>query len=91
MAKHRRGGRAIQGGNGKSITVDGPLPLLGVVLDTREAFHELCIRTGREVLLAMMEADREALCGPKGKHQNPWGQSSRHRRSNVQAPNRAFR
>ena len=69
MAKHRRGGRGIQGGNGKSVTVDVPLPLLGVVLDTREVFHELCIRTGREVLLAMMEADREALCGPKGRHQ----------------------
>ena len=69
MAKHRSRGRGIQAGNGKSVTVDVPLPLLGVVLDTREAFHELCIRTGREVLLAMMEADREGLCGPKGRHQ----------------------
>ena len=25
--------------------------------------------TGREVLVAMMEADREGLCGPKGRHQ----------------------
>ena len=68
---YRRGshGRGNQAGSAKSITVDVPLPLLGVVLDTREAFHELCIRTGREVLLAMMEADREGLCGPKGRHQ----------------------
>ena len=41
MAKHRSHGSGIQAGNGKSITVDVPLPLLGVVLDTREAFHEL--------------------------------------------------
>ena len=58
MAKHRSRGRGIQAGNGKSIRVDVPLPLLSVVLDTREAFHELCIRTGREVLLAMMQSSR---------------------------------
>ena len=69
MAKHRSHGRGIQVGTGKSVRVDVPLPLLGVVLDTRKAFPELCIRTGREVLLAMMEPDREALCGPKGLHQ----------------------
>ena len=45
------------------------MPLLGVLTDTREAFHELGVRTGQQVLLAMMEADREALCGPKGRHQ----------------------
>ena len=53
----------------KPLTVQVPLPVLGVLRDTREAFHELCIRTGQQVLMAMMEADREALCGPKGGHQ----------------------
>jgi len=28
-----------------------------------------CIATGLQVLEAMMEADREVLCGPKGRHQ----------------------
>ena len=53
----------------KSLTVQVPLPFLGALSDTREAFHELCIRTGQQVLRAMMEADREALCGPKGRYQ----------------------
>ena len=66
MAKHGSHGRGIQGGNGKSIRADVALPLLGVVLDTHEAFHEPRIRTGREVLLAMTEADREVPWGPKG-------------------------
>ena len=46
-----------------------PLPILGVVNGVREAFHGLCIATGLHVLEAMMEADREVLCGPKGCHQ----------------------
>ena len=69
MAKHRSHGSGIQAGNAKSITVDVPLPLLGVVIDTREALHELCIRTGREAFVARMEADLEALCGPMRRHQ----------------------
>ena len=43
--------------------------MLGVINGVREAFHGLCIATGLQVLEAMMEADREALCGPKGRHQ----------------------
>ena len=68
MAKHGSRGRGSQVPVGKSVTVQVPLALMGVLGDTREAFHELCIRTGEQVLLAMMEADREALCGPKGRH-----------------------
>ena len=41
-----------------------------MLVDTREAFHELCIQTGREVLISKMEADREALCGRKGRYQS---------------------
>ena len=69
MAKHRSRSERIQGPAGRSLTVQLPLPVLGVLGDTREAFHALCIRTGQEVLMAMMEAEREALCGPKGPHQ----------------------
>ena len=43
--------------------------LLGVVNGVREAFHGLRIATGMQVLEAMMEADREVLCGPKRRHQ----------------------
>ena len=42
------------------------LPIQGVLQDVQQAFYGLCIEAGRQVLGAMMEADREALCGPKG-------------------------
>ena len=42
------------------------LPVQGVLRDVRHAFLGLCIDTGQKVLAAMMEADRIALCGPKG-------------------------
>lgn len=69
MSKHRSRCRESQAPDQGSLSIQIPLPVLGVLVDTREAFHELCIETGREVLLAMMEADREALCGPRGAHQ----------------------
>ena len=68
MAKHRSGSKQSQPLSEKSLTVELPVPVLGVVLEAREAFHELCIRTGQEVLLGMMEHERERLCGAKGKH-----------------------
>jgi transposase-like protein len=46
-------------------TVQLPLPLLDVLADTRTAFFGLCLDAGRQVLTAMMEHDREQLCGPK--------------------------
>jgi transposase-like protein len=42
------------------------LPIQGVLRDVRHAFLGLCIDAGQRVLAAMMEADRIALCGPKG-------------------------
>ncbi len=42
------------------------LPIEGVLQDVRHAFYGLCIQAGKQVLAAMMEADRVALCGPKG-------------------------
>jgi putative transposase len=46
-------------------TVQVPLPLLDVLADTRTAFFGLCLEAGEQVLRAMMEHDREQLCGPK--------------------------
>jgi transposase-like protein len=43
-----------------SLAVDG------VLRDVQHAFYGLCVNAGKQVLLAMMEADRVALCGTKG-------------------------
>ena len=42
------------------------LPMEGVLQDVKHAFYGLCINAGKQVLAAMMEADRIELCGPKG-------------------------
>lgn len=42
------------------------LPVAGVLRDVQSAFYGLCINAGKAVLAAMMEAERTALCGPKG-------------------------
>ena len=42
------------------------MPIQGVLKDVKHAFYGLCINAGKHVLAAMMEADRIALCGPKG-------------------------
>jgi len=42
------------------------LPIQGVLQDVKHAFYGLCINAGKQVLAAMMEADRVALCGPTG-------------------------
>jgi transposase-like protein len=41
------------------------MPVQGVLRDRRHAFLGLCIDAGQQVLAAMMEADRVALCGAK--------------------------
>ena len=69
MAKHDRRKESGQPPSSQPVTIQVPLPVLGVINGVREAFHGLCIATGLQVLEAMMEADREALCGPKGRHQ----------------------
>ena len=69
MAKHDRRKTFGQPPSSRPVTIQVPLPVLGVVNGVREAFHGLCIATGLQVLEAMMEADREMLCGPKGHHQ----------------------
>lgn len=48
------------------VEVQMSVPIAGVLRDVQHAFHGLCVQAGKQVLAAMMEADREALCGPKG-------------------------
>jgi len=42
------------------------LPMQGVLHDAQDAFVGLCVEVGKQVLAAMMEADRAALCEPRG-------------------------
>ena len=49
------------------------LPVQGVLRNVRHALLGLCIDAGQKVLTAMMEADRIALCGPKGVPDWPTG------------------
>ena len=46
-----------------SAEVEVPLPLLSALEDVEHAFFGLCIDAGKQVLGAMMEQDRTALCG----------------------------
>ncbi len=52
----------------KSVAVQVPLPVLGALASAENAFFELCIDVGQQVFSVLMGQDREALCGPKGKH-----------------------
>ena len=49
---------------GKAWTVDVPVPLLGVVLDSRERIHELCVRPSRRNLLANENLDSSSFAIP---------------------------
>lgn len=49
----------------ETVTVQMPLPVVAAMTDVRQSFHALCIDAGRQVLGAMMEHERTALCGPK--------------------------
>jgi len=44
------------------------LPLVDLLVDTRSELLELAVRSGLQVLEAMMEADRTALCGARYAH-----------------------
>ncbi len=41
------------------------LNVQGVLRDVQQAFYGLCVNAGKQVLSAMMEADRVALCGAR--------------------------
>ena len=49
------------------VQVQLSVPLYGVLRDVQEAFFGLCVEAGKATLSAMMEADRERLCGAKGR------------------------
>jgi hypothetical protein len=39
-----------------------------IVADVREGLLAMAVGTGLQVMVAMMDADVAAVCGPKGKH-----------------------
>ena len=45
------------------------LPLVEVLVDTKAALFELMMQSGLQVLDALLEEDRTALCGPRYAHQ----------------------
>jgi len=51
----------------KTATVEIPLPLLGAFANIERSFFDLCIDAGQQVLVSMMEQDREDFCGPRWK------------------------
>jgi len=51
-----------------TISVQLPLPVLGALTNARSALLDLYVGVGQQVLTGLMEHDREAICGPKGKH-----------------------
>jgi len=68
MAKHAKKSDHLQLVDlPKTTTVEIPLPLLGAFANIENSFFDLCIHAGRQVLGAMMEEDREELCGPRWK------------------------
>ena len=68
MAKHAKKSSHLQIVDlPKTATVEIPLPLLGAFANIENSFFDLCIGAGRQVLGAMMEQDREDLCGPRWK------------------------
>jgi len=71
MTKHARNSKHLQAVDlPKTMAVEIPLPLLGAFANIEKSFFELCIDSGQQVLQAMMEQDREDLCGPRWKR-NP--------------------
>lgn len=65
MQKHLR---KVVDRQAEPVPVQIALPLLETLVDAEQAFFGLCVDAGREVLWALMEEDRKALCGPKGQH-----------------------
>ncbi len=64
MAKHSTKSASTQALQiAHTAQVEVPLPLLAALEDVEHAFFGLCIDAGKQVLGAMMEQDRTALCG----------------------------
>jgi putative transposase len=83
MTKTRTLRRKDQGAAApETVTVQLPLPVLAAMTDVRQSFHALCIDAGRQVLGAMMEHERTALCGPKWR---PNPERTAHRGGSTQS------
>ncbi len=68
MAKHANNSDHLQMVDlPKTTTVEIPLPILGAFANIENTFFDLCFHAGSQVLAAMMEQDREDLCGPLWK------------------------
>jgi putative transposase len=66
MSKHAKKSEHLQlVDHPKTTVVEVPLPMLGAFASIEDAFFDLCIHSGRQVQGAMMEQDREELCGPR--------------------------
>ncbi|MBK7952006.1 MAG: transposase [Deltaproteobacteria bacterium] len=71
MTKHAKKSAQLQlVDRPRTTSVEIPLPLLGAFANIQNSFFELCVDAGQQVLFAMMEQDREELCGPRWKR-NP--------------------
>ncbi len=69
MAKHASSSTHLQVVESpETVAVQLPLPVLGALTRAKGALFDLFVGVGRQVLEALMEQDREGLCGPKGKH-----------------------
>ncbi len=65
MTKHAKNSNHLQAVDlPKTMAVEIPVPLLEAFGSIESSFFELCIDSGQQVLQAMMEQDREDLCGP---------------------------
>ena len=68
MPKHAKKSDHLQlVDSARTTMVEVPLPLLGAFAKIENSFFDLCIDAGQQVLGAMMEQDREDLCGPPGE------------------------
>jgi len=68
MIKHAKNSNHLQAVDlPKTMAVEIPLPLLEAFGRIENSFFDLCIDSGQQVLRAMMEQDREDLCGPRWK------------------------
>ena len=70
MSKHRKNSSSRLVERPETLAVHLPLRVLEALQGAESAFFGLCIEAGRAALSALMEQDREALCGPKGRHQS---------------------
>jgi len=68
VSKHRKNCSVRPAPNSGTVAIQIPLRMMEVLRESENAFLGLCLEAGREVLREWMERDREALCGPKGRH-----------------------